>query len=151
MPAEATRASDPATGPALLPGWMVLGILTLPGRPEHVREARQFVARSIDDDYPRADTALLLTSELVTNAVIHSRSRLPGGTVTVVVARKLASLVVTVTDGGSNLTAPEIRSRSGGSSGHGLLLVQTLADVWGYVDDEACTVVWFQLSDESHH
>src|SRR5690242_9890192 len=80
MPAEATHISDAAAEPALLPHWLILGRVLLPGRPEYVREARKFVARAIGADHPRADAALLLTSELVTNAVTHSRSGLPGGT-----------------------------------------------------------------------
>jgi hypothetical protein len=32
------------------------------------------------------------------------------------------------------------------AEGHGLLLVQTLADQWGYVRDEVGTTVWFWLT-----
>ena len=31
------------------------------------------------------------------------------------------------------------------SDGHGLFLVQTLADQWGYVRDDGGTTVWFWL------
>lgn len=145
MPLEATRTSDPAAGPAL-PRWVMLGSMTLPGRPEHVREARMLVARTLGDD-PRADTALLLTSEVVTNAVVHSRSRLAGGTVAVVAALSAAGLIITVTDNGSDSNVPEVRSNPDTDDhGNGLLLVESLADEWGYLRDDQTTTVWFRLS-----
>ena len=145
MAAEATRTSDPAADPALLPHWLILGSVTLPGRPEHVRAARQFVTRTIGYDHPKADTAILLTSELVTNAVTHSRSRLPGGTIELVVATKSSGLLISVTDNGSDAKVPTIGVSPGGENGNGLLLVESLADVWGYLHDSARTVVWFRL------
>jgi len=149
MPAQATAASEPASDPALPPGWLPLGRLTLPGRPEHVRAARQFVARAIGEGHPSADAAVLLTSEIVTNAVIHSKSRLTGGTVTIVVGQGPADLLVMVHDDGPDLSVPVVRSRSGATSGNGLLLVETLADRWGYAHDEARTTVWFRLSSSA--
>lgn len=145
MPAEATHISDAAADPVLRPYWLILGSLMLLGRAEYVREARQFVARTIGADHPRADTALLLTSELVTNAVTHSKSRLPGGTIELVVAARAAGLLISVTDNGSDATVPTIGNKPGGEEGNGLLLVESLADAWGYLRDPARTVVWFRL------
>lgn len=151
MPAEATRISDPATDPALLPHWLILGSITLLGRPEYVREARRFIVRTIGADHPRADAALLLTSELVTNAVMHSKSRLPGGTIGLVVAARTAGLLICVTDNGSDDTVPTARGNPDGEDGehgeggNGLLLVESLADAWGYLRDPASTVVWLTL------
>ncbi len=145
MPAESTPASDPVADPALLPRRLILGSLTLIGRPEHVREARRFVAKAIGADHPQADTAMLLTSELVTNAVTHSRSRLPGGTVKLVVARKSPGLLIFVTDNGSDGKKPTVGSGQGGEHGNGLLLVASLADAWGFDRNSARTVVWFGL------
>ena len=145
MAAEATRTTDPAADPALLPHWLILGSVTLLGRPEHVRTARQFVTRTIGSDHPRADAAILLTSELVTNAVTHSRSRLPGGTIELVVATKSSGLLICVTDNGSDSKVPTIGVSPGRENGNGLLLVESLADIWGYLHDSARTVVWFRL------
>lgn len=148
MPLEATRTSDPAADPALLPRWVMLGSMTLPGRPEHVREARMLVARTLADD-PRTDTALLLTSEIVTNAVMHSRSRLPGGTVAVVAAVSADGLIITVTDNGSDSNVPVVSSsQDADDHGNGLLLVESLADEWGYLRDDQTTTVWFRLSPD---
>jgi anti-sigma regulatory factor (Ser/Thr protein kinase) len=144
MPAEASRASDRADDPALLPEWIVLGSLTVPGCAEHVRRARQFVARTLGDDQ-RADEALLLTSEVVTNSVVHSRSRLPGGLVTIMVARNQSGILITVTDAGSDARLPVVSNVAGAENGNGLLLVETLADKWGYLHNEDSTTVWFRL------
>ncbi len=145
MPAEATHLSDPVADPALLTHWLVLGRVTLPGDPQHVRSARTFVARTMGADHPRADEALLLTSELVTNAVTHSRSRLPGGMVKVVVATKASSLLISVTADGSDSTEPAITGIAGGEHGNGLLLTASIADLWGYLRNPQRTMVWFKL------
>jgi len=145
MPVEATRDSDLAADPALLVTWLIVGSLTLPARPEQVSAARRFVAGAIGDDHPRADAALLLTSELATNAVLHSRSRLPGGTVTVAVAQDASSVLVTVTDDGSEAGRPALSPCQEGEHGNGLLLVESLSDSWGYRQEAGHTVVWFTL------
>ena len=132
MPAEATDTSDRIADPALLPHWLILGRATLPGQPACVREARRLVAAAVGVGHPRADTAILLTSELVTNAVTHSRSRRPDGTVDLMVATGIYGLLVAVTDDGSDAGAPVIRNSPGAESGNGLLLVETLADGWGF-------------------
>src|SRR5215471_15557261 len=64
----------------------ILGSLTILGIPEHVSVTRAFIARTLAA-IPRVDSdaATLLTSELVTNAIQHTDSGTPGGTVTVVV------------------------------------------------------------------
>ena len=145
MPAETARASAPIADPALLLYWAILGRTTLPGLPEHVRQARQFIAQAIDDGHAQADTALLLTSELVTNAVRHSRSRLPGGTVELIVAAKAASLLISVIDNGSDVALPQKANNPGGETGNGLLLVESLSDDWGFANHAGRTVVWFRL------
>jgi len=162
MPAETAQGSARIADPPLLVYWVILGRITLPGRPECVREARQFVARMLGDGHAQADTAVLLTSELMTNAVRHTRSGLPGGTVELVVAAKAADFMVSVIDGGSDTTAPEPGNLAGGENGHGLLLVARLSDEWGHDTerdpertdaertgarpaDAGRTVVWFRL------
>ena len=147
MPAETAPGSARIADPPLLIYWVILGRITLPGRPERVREARQFVARMLGDAHAQADVAVLLTSELMTNAVRHSRSGRPGGTVELVVAAKAADFMVSVIDGGSDLTTPEPGNSAGGENGHGLLLVASLSDDWGHDTDADTgrTVVWFRL------
>ena len=124
----------------------VLGTLTIPGRPEQVAMARAFVARTlsshrIDAD---ADAATLLTSEIVTNAVQHTKSGVDDGTVTIVVIRVPHGVLVEVTDDGSAGT-PIVKGDLYAADGYGLYLVQHLAAQWGYLREPAGTTVWFHL------
>jgi anti-sigma regulatory factor (Ser/Thr protein kinase) len=146
MASTAARASDAAEDLAVMAGAAVLGLLTVPGRPEHVREARAFVAKALGELHPCVDTAVLLTSELVTNAVMHSSSRCAGGTVSVLIMESAGRLRIEVADEGSELSSPVVRGDVYASDGHGLYLVQTLADQWGYLRDNNGTTVWFRLA-----
>ena len=145
LASAAVHVREPVADPALLTHWLTLGSLTLPGEPQYVRSARTFVAQRIGVRHPRADEALLLTSEFVTNAVTHSRSRLPGGTVRVMVAAKAMALLISVTDDGSDTTVPAIRHLEYGEHGNGLLLADAIADCWGYERHSSRTIVWFKL------
>jgi anti-sigma regulatory factor (Ser/Thr protein kinase) len=127
-------------------GSAVLCRLTVPGLPEHVREARRLVAKALGDLPDRRDDAVLMTSELVTNAVLHTESRRPGGTVMITVLESAGGVRVEVLDSGSELTAPVARTDVFAADGHGLFLVQSLADQWGYLRDKSGTTVWFWLA-----
>jgi anti-sigma regulatory factor (Ser/Thr protein kinase) len=127
-------------------GSAVLCRLTLPGLPDYVREARSLVAKALGDLPGRRDDAVLMASELVTNAVVHSNSRRPGGTVMITVLESAGGVRIEVADSGSELTAPAVRTEVFSADGHGLLLVQSLADQWGYLRDESGTTVWFWLA-----
>ena len=145
MAASVARAPDASDDLAATAGVAVLGSLTIPGRPEHVRDTRSFVAKALGELHPGLDNAILLTSELVTNAVMHSSSRCDGGTVTVLVVESDGGVRIEVADAGSDLSAPVVRGDVYASDGHGLFLVQTLADQWGYVREKGGTTVWFWL------
>ena len=90
--------------------------------------------------------AILLTSEIVTNAVVHSDSRCAGGTVVLVITEVSGGLRIEVADNGSDRSTPVVKGDAYASDGHGLYLVQALADQWGYVRDATGTTVWFWLS-----
>jgi anti-sigma regulatory factor (Ser/Thr protein kinase) len=128
------------------PAATVLGSLTIPGRPEQVGLARAFVARTLGANEVGADTdaATLLTSEIVTNAVQHTRSGVDGGTVTIVVIGLSRGVLVEIIDDGSAGT-PVVKGDLYAAEGHGLFLVQHLAAEWGYLRDAAGTTVWFHL------
>jgi anti-sigma regulatory factor (Ser/Thr protein kinase) len=104
--------------------------------------ARSFVSKSlVDIDQDDHDIAVLLTSELVTNAVLHARtpvqvSVLPGdGAVLVCVGDRLA--------GSPALTPrPPSGERPGG---RGLALVNDLSDSWGSTAYPEGKTVWFVL------
>ena len=96
------------------------------GRPESVSAARAWVAGFLPGS-PAADDAALLTSELVTNAVLYSASRLPGGLVTVSVRTGNGSVRVDVIDQGD--VPPCLAAPRG--LGAGMAIVRELADVFG--------------------
>jgi anti-sigma regulatory factor (Ser/Thr protein kinase) len=129
----------------------ILGSATIPGRAEHASSARAFVARTLSaaGKTPAidSDAATLLTSELVANAIQHTASGAPDGTVTIVVVDVPDGVLVEVTDDGSD-GAPVVKRDAATTNGHGLLLVQQLAAQWGYLRDPAGTTVWFHLSSQ---
>jgi anti-sigma regulatory factor (Ser/Thr protein kinase) len=124
----------------------VAGSLTVPGLTRNVAEARAFVAKTLSAEHPCRDVAVLLCSELVTNAVVHSASGQPGGTVTIVVLRLGDTVRVEVIDHGSAASTPVVKGEVLAADGHGLFLVDQLADSWGYVLDQVGTTVWFRLT-----
>ena len=90
----------------------------------------------------RTEDATLLVSELVTNAVKYGPV---DGEIRLIVERDATRTRVTVHDLGSG-PLPEMRpgtspARDGG--GHGLRLVDSLADRWGV--ERGSTRVWFEL------
>jgi len=109
---------------------------SFPGVPASVREARAWVASFLPGDLA-AEDAVLLTSELVTNAIAHSASGLPGGIVLVAVTVGEGWLRVDVFDQGG--VVPSAAAPHG--LGVGLTLVKELASEFG--DDG--TDKWFVL------
>ncbi|MBB4937860.1 anti-sigma regulatory factor (Ser/Thr protein kinase) [Streptosporangium album] len=117
--------------------------------PGQVRHARAFVAEIVGDGHPCLDDALLLTSELATNAVEHPTGppRQPGRAreFLVTVAFVPHGLLITVQDPGS-LTVPCPRDAGqDATGGRGLALVNALATRWGFHRDSLGTVIWFEL------
>jgi anti-sigma regulatory factor (Ser/Thr protein kinase) len=146
MAAVAARASESAEDLALMASAAVIGSLTIPGHPAHVSEARSFVTKTLGEDDPATEVAVLLASEIVTNAVLHTNSRRPGGTVSVAVFEIGGGVRLEVSDAGSPASAPVVKGDGCVTGGHGLFLVQTLASQWGYTRDELGTTVWFWLA-----
>jgi serine/threonine-protein kinase RsbW len=115
-----------------------------PAVPEQVREARQFLA-TILDGRSAADDALLCLSELVTNAVVHSRSSEPAGQITVRAQLHGSYLRVQVTDQGGPWTAQP--SDPAGLHGRGLVILSRLADAWGRIGNPTVGwTVWFEMT-----
>jgi anti-sigma regulatory factor (Ser/Thr protein kinase) len=127
-------------------------IRVLPGVPESAMAARRLTRQLLGDDHPVADTAMLLMSELVTNSVMHSRSRRPGGTVTVALCAGPASVLIQVRDDGGPFepqlpAAPGTpEGASGAEHGYGLLLVDALAETWGTSATTDGRVTWCRLA-----
>jgi anti-sigma regulatory factor (Ser/Thr protein kinase) len=94
--------------------------------------------------WPREDLeiALLITSELVTNAVLHG-----AGQIQLSVACEGDLLEVDVTDGGSSAVRFRDATDPLAESGRGLEVVNALADRWGVrsLQEAPGKVVWFQM------
>jgi anti-sigma regulatory factor (Ser/Thr protein kinase) len=76
------------------------------------------------------DDAVLIASELVSNAVLHSGGR-EDDQLTVDVALRHRRLLIAVVDPGRSGRRARVRSVGGGFGGFGLRLVDKLADRWG--------------------
>jgi hypothetical protein len=114
---------------------VLLGSLTIPGHPAWLRAAREFIARTLGTDHACLGTAVLLTSELVTNSLRHSESGRWGGTVTITLISVPDGIRVEVIDDGSE-TEPAVRTGEPESpelaeGGRGLQLVEILSGNWG--------------------
>ena len=122
-----------------------MNVLDLPPITASVPEARRFVrARLVDgaaDGFADIDTATLLVSEVVTNAILHARS-------TVTLTVDLADEVVRITVRDGSPVQPRVHPFAPTSAtGRGLLLLDRLAQRWG-VDPDPVTggkVVWFEV------
>jgi anti-sigma regulatory factor (Ser/Thr protein kinase) len=131
----------------------LLGSLTIPGQAAHVAEARAFVSRTLGAECAEADLAILLTSELVTNSIQHSRSGRNGGTITITLIAVPDGIRGEVIDEGG-ATDPMLSSSQAGptvlaENGRGLQLVQMLSARWSFAHDEAGTVTWFELASSA--
>lgn len=118
-------------------------LVTLPPAPDSARQARRFVTdvlttAGVDPD--RRDTAVLLTSELVTNGIVHALTDLR-----VTVEATESWVRVEVVDGNPNL--PQRRDYDDEAmTGRGLEMLELLADEVGMqpLADEGKRV-WFRL------
>lgn len=122
---------------------MTATTLRLPPEGPSSRAARRFVADVLagaDIDGDTLDAAVLLTSELTTNAVLHARSDL-----TVAVTVGAERIRIEVADDNPRLPSPVFVSVDA-LSGRGLQLVQSVATNWGIESHDAGKVVWFELS-----
>lgn len=121
----------------------VAASLRLPPRPESAGQARRFLtefcqAAELPDEL--CQTAALLVSELVTNAILHGRTA-----ATIEVHRPADTLRVSVRDDNPALPKPGINPGLGGESGRGLTIVSLLATRWGIEADAEGKSVWFEL------
>jgi anti-sigma regulatory factor (Ser/Thr protein kinase) len=85
-------------------------------------------------------TATLLTSEVVTNAVLHA-----GGTIVVRVTCRPPAVRVEVEDSNGQLPVAADPPHAS-TGGRGLQLVEALASDWGTTRDGPGKVVWFEVA-----
>ena len=105
--------------------------LRMPANREQVQIARRHTRIVLGDGHPCIDVALIVVSELVTNAIVHGSAE--GAPVRLKVRPLPRSRVaVTVTDrGGGTGGAPRLQvDARGQTSGRGLFIVGALAARW---------------------
>jgi anti-sigma regulatory factor (Ser/Thr protein kinase)/DNA-binding XRE family transcriptional regulator len=119
---------------------------TFPATAQQVRETRRFLA-AILEGCPATEDALLCLSELVTNALLHSRSSESGGSFTVQAQRHGNHLRVEVRDQGGPWAPPTLTGPAG-LNGRGLAIVGQLARTWGRSGDETGWTVWFETGQD---
>ncbi|MDX3801894.1 ATP-binding protein [Streptomyces sp. AK04-3B] len=117
--------------------------------PAEVGRARRWarsrlVGSGIGDEEPLAETLILLVSELVTNAVVHTgcpavlRLSLPGG------AAEPSIVRLEVADSSDRAPVPRCAGDEA-TGGRGLALVDGLADRWGWSVEGAGKRIWCEL------
>jgi anti-sigma regulatory factor (Ser/Thr protein kinase) len=106
--------------------------------------ARRAVERALAGrDGTLVEKAVLLTSELVTNAVRHAGLS-PNDEISLDIAPRPGIVRITVADEGSGFQIWGGRQSRDLGSGWGLHLVRQLSDRWG-VSRDGSTEVWFEL------
>lgn len=117
-------------------------MIELPGAPESVGAARVAVADLLrgHDNGAAVDIAVLLTSEVVTNAVIHARS--------IVRLHAVVDAGVLRVEAHDRSSRRPVRreAREDEVDHRGLLIVSALADRWGYDEHDSGKYVWFELA-----
>lgn len=116
--------------------------LTLQAEPASVPLARRFVASLDFVAQLDIDRLVLLTAEVVTNAVLHARTMLR------IAVREIEGGVrVSVHDGS---LSPPVKKDYGilSPTGRGLRIVDALATRWGYESSDSGKTVWFELEPE---
>jgi|ERR1700678_2781809 anti-sigma regulatory factor (Ser/Thr protein kinase) len=132
-PGEVT-AADPVTPHQLvIDGW-----------PEQAAVARAFVRRVLGSGHPGTERAILLTSELVTNSINHSKSHGKTRAITVTVLATAGLVRVEVADDGG-ATVPSVSCGDDlAETGRGLQLVSAYSTSWDYRRSATYTVTWFE-------
>jgi anti-sigma regulatory factor (Ser/Thr protein kinase) len=108
-----------------------------------VRDARTFVADALRGEDPAVvETAMLMVSELATNAVVHTTSPFGIG-----VDRSDHEVRISVTDHGDG--TPHLRHASStDSDGRGLSIVAAFAVEWGVDQGRGSKTVWFTIPSD---
>lgn len=120
----------------------------LAGTPESARAARDLVRRALGDHHPSADDAQVLVSELVSNAIAHSRSGQPGGMLTVAVEASTDSqdVLIRVSDAGAVGRPTLRRPRRDSERGRGLRVIAALAADWGTETSGSGRSTWCRIT-----
>lgn len=120
-----------------------------PGEPGAIADARHHVRETVLawGFAGAADDVTLCVSELASNAVKHSDSRLPGGTFRVRASGGPDSVRIEVTDSGGHWLGTQAAETS--ECGRGLAIIGALAADWGVSTRLGSRTVWCLLAAKS--
>jgi hypothetical protein len=124
--------------------WLLRHVRSYPGTQDQVRRVRTSL-REFLAGCPRVDDAVALASEFAANAVLHSRSGVPGGLFTVRAEVSEGAYVwVAVQDDGGVWKAHACQVQCG----HGLDIVQAIAGQgnWGVSSNAGGRLAWARLA-----
>ena len=143
----ATAAAANSSAPRPRGGSLRLDLRRDRDAPARARAAIESWCPELDGGRPRQETLLLLVSEVVTNAVMHSQARADAAIV--LTAGIYGEHVhVEVIDAGDGFTPPSgglaRRLERTAVGGYGLYVVDQAASRWG-VDRAGGTRVWFEM------
>jgi anti-sigma regulatory factor (Ser/Thr protein kinase) len=121
--------------------------VSVPHARSSVSAARHALADELDASgvgTPMRDDAVLVLSELVSNAIKHA-SPLPSGDISVCWDLQQDRLHLEITDGGA-LTRPQAAVAAVSSlGGRGLDIVRSICSEWGVTEDGNAVTVWADL------
>jgi anti-sigma regulatory factor (Ser/Thr protein kinase) len=115
--------------------------IDLPPEPRSASRAREMVRQHLAPVAPAdaIETAALLTTELVTNAVLHAQT-----TISLLIEIESGRIILRVGDGSE--TVPARRNyASDAATGRGLALVDQLATAWGVEPSARGKEVWVEI------
>jgi len=156
-PVAGSAGESPGTadGVAAQLGWdgQPAAGLTIPAAPEAIKIARAFTRDTLRGWHLAglADDAQLVVSELVTNALVHTRDGDPSGPCPMIGLRLMAQppwLLCMVTDPSRSLPLPR-QADPDDCSGRGLQVIESCSSRWGWnLLDEGGKIVWALLPPE---
>jgi anti-sigma regulatory factor (Ser/Thr protein kinase) len=116
--------------------------ITLRPQPQQVAAGRRFTRDTLTawQHTELADTACLLVSEILTNAVRHARH-----TIGLRLHQTVREVIAEITDDNTQLPQRALPA-PGDQSGRGLTLVEALATAWGARPSSSGKTVWFTLA-----
>lgn len=121
-------------------------VMLVPGIAQAVGSVRRCLRDLLGAGHPALEDVLLCQSEIMTNALRHTRSG-GGGQIRIAAALSPRRVRVEITDDGGAVTEPQV-VRAEGESGRGLALVQQTATDWGFDRRDGRTTVWFTITIE---
>lgn len=126
----------------------LLGEFSVTARRERVTGARHRVtsiaAEHLGDEHRAIGDIELLASELLTNAVVHTKTDQVSVLITMDEIRRILRVAVSDDGSGGAVLIPAEDPMS--ESGRGLLLLQVIAADWGVEADSVSRTVWFEVT-----